>query len=343
MSDIPTYLILTHKVYVLDAKKAIGDRAFDRDLVDYHVEGKNPMSNGDTWRTQLGMTRELFHSYESFREEVPAEWLLFRFLFHFVRTNSIDVLSGKNGQVLTSNNYKDYIGKRQSEKKAEQILCTIFRAWVQFFPEKNISLADIYASTDLTFTQLKNSINTLIFQGNILEIEENTYEIQPKLLEHCVSNNNSPSFDRISNRYYQEINIVAKDPFCFVIMPFKEKEFPQRVYTEVIKPLVEDLFKINCYRVDEDNLPDRIDNKIYSYLFRSAFVIAEVTILNPNVFYELGLAHMLEKDCIILTKKSISDIPFDINRIRAEYYDSDEKMIEILDRAISALGFKSRQ
>lgn len=94
--------------------------------------------------------------------------------------------------------------------------------------------------------------------------------------------------------------------------------------------------------MDEDNLPDRIDNKIYSYLLRSAFVVAEVTTLNPNVFYELGLAHMLEKDCIIVTGTPISKIPFDINRIRAEHYDSDQQLVGILRNAISALAFKSK-
>ena len=126
-------------------------------------------------------------------------------------------------------------------------------------------------------------------------------------------------------------------------MPFKEKEFPQNIYTNVVKSFVEDQFKIGCYRVDDDNLPDRIDNKIYSYLLRSAFVIAEVTTRNPNVFYELGLAHMLEKDCIIVTSTPITEIPFDINRIRAEHYDSDQQLTEILRRAISALAFKSKQ
>ena len=94
--------------------------------------------------------------------------------------------------------------------------------------------------------------------------------------------------------------------------------------------------------MDEDSLPDRIDNKIYSYLLRSAFIIAEVTTLNPNVFYELGLAHMLEKDCIIVTRTPISKIPFDINRIRAERYDSEKQLLEILTKAISALAFKSK-
>ncbi len=51
---------------------------------------------------------------------------------------------------------------------------------------------------------------------------------------------------------------------------------------------------------------------------------------------------MLEKDCIIVTNTPISKIPFDINRIRAEHYDSDQQLTEILGRAISALAFKSK-
>lgn len=51
---------------------------------------------------------------------------------------------------------------------------------------------------------------------------------------------------------------------------------------------------------------------------------------------------MLEKDCIILTKTPISEVPFDINRIRAEQYDGDEQLREILKKSISALAFKIR-
>lgn len=342
MNGIPKYLVLPDRVYALTAEKADGGRAFDRMLVDYLVEGTNPMSETDTWRTRLGMSRELSDDYPSFREAVPIEWVLFRFLCHFVRTNSVHVLSGNSGQVLTSTSYKDYLGHEPAEQDADLMLRTIFVAWVRVFPEKTISLADVYASTDLTINQLKRSVNALISQGHVQETEEYNYMIRPSVFDNRVSSKNSPSLDRMTNRYYQQIAIEANDPFCFVIMPFKEKEFPQKIYTDVIKPFVEDQFKIGCYRVDEDNLPDRIDNKIYSYLLRSAFVIAEVTTLNPNVFYELGLAHMLEKDCIIVTNTPIEKIPFDINRIRAEHYDNDQQLIEILGRAISALAFKCK-
>ncbi len=342
MNGIPKYIVLPDKAYTLTVKRANGKRAFDRMLVDYLVEGTNPQSASDRWTTNLGMSRELSDDYRSFKEPVPIEWVLFRFLCHFVRTNSIQVLSGNSGQILTSTNYKDYLGHEPAEQDADQMLRIVLGAWVRVFPENTIGLADLYASTDLTANQLKRSINAFISQGHVVETEKGTYKIRPSILDNRLLPKNSRSLDRMSNRYYQEITIEAKDPFCFVIMPFKEEEFRQKIYTDIIKPFIEDQFKIGCYRVDEDNLPDRIDNKIYSYLLRSAFVIAEVTTLNPNVFYELGLAHMLEKDCIIVTRTLIQKIPFDINRIRAEQYNTDEQLTEILRRAISALAFKSK-
>jgi hypothetical protein len=122
MTDIPTYLILPDKVYVLTAEKATGGRAFDRELIDYLVEGANPLSDSDTWRTRLGMSRDLSDDYPSFKEPVPLGWVLFRFLCHFVRTNSIHILSGNNGQVLTSTSYKDYLGHDLPEKDSDHTL-----------------------------------------------------------------------------------------------------------------------------------------------------------------------------------------------------------------------------
>ena len=73
MNGIPKYLVLPDKVYALTAEMAEGGRAFDRGLVDYLVEGRNPMSDADTWGTRLGMSRELSDDYPSFKEEVPIE------------------------------------------------------------------------------------------------------------------------------------------------------------------------------------------------------------------------------------------------------------------------------
>lgn len=342
MPEFPKHIILPDTVYIISAKQATGGRAFDRILVDYLVELQNPQNPQDKQQTRLGASRRFADTFQSYDLSVPIEWLLVRFLSHRVRTNSVQILSGPGGEVLTSSNYQDYVGKETDDDTAEQTLRMVLGSWVRVFPKEEITLGELYGSTDIPIDLLKRGLNYLKHLGHIEETRPDAYKVSPSIFDAKFFHRSTVSMDRKSNRYYQEIRIEAHEPFCFVIMPFREEEFPQRIYKEIIKPFVEDSFKISCYRVDEDHLPDRIDNKIYSYLLKAAFIIAEVTSCNPNVFYELGLAHMLEKDCIILTSESVSEIPFDIGRIRAEKYNDDDHLLGILRKSISALAFKIR-
>jgi len=342
MPDFPKHIILHNKVYSLSINEAKGGRAFDRILKDYIVEGENPHQPADIWTTRLGSSREIFDDYPSYGYRIPFEWLLVRFLAHHVRTNSVHIISGPGGEVLTSATFRNYLGNESSDDQVDNVLRMICGSWIMAFPNTYISLSDLYVSTDITLEAIKRGINFLKHLGHLKEVNPDTYSIEPSIFDRVLSRKESLSLslDRRSNRYFQEIVIEASEPFCFVIMPFREEELSQSIYKDVIKPLVEDHFKISCYRVDEDHLPDRIDNKIYSYLLNAAFVIAEVTTANPNVFYELGLAHMLEKNCIIITQKSATEVPFDLNRIRAETYKNSDELQEILKNAIAALAFK---
>jgi len=54
-----------------------------------------------------------------------------------------------------------------------------------------------------------------------------------------------------------------------------------------------------------------IMQQIWVYILNARVLIAELTGKNPNVFYELGLAHAQGKDVILLTQ-SINDVPFDL-------------------------------
>ncbi len=338
---VPNHLILSDKVYKLSVWSATNStRAFNRGLIDFRVEGSNPIAPEDKWHALLGMSEELFEDYPGFRVSIPLKWLLFRFLCHHVRTNSVHILSGPGGEVLKTTTYQDFLGVTVDDNQAEEMLRTVLTSWVRTIPQDSVELADLYVSTDLPLDTLMRSINSLKFQNHIEELENYTYRIKPSILSEFDKMKSSISLDRRSNRYYQEISIQADEPFCFVIMPFREGEFPQSIYFDVIKPLIEDEFKISCYRVDEDFRPDRIDNKIYTYLLRAAFIVAEITTRNPNVMYELGLAHMLEKDCIILSQRPHSEVPFDINRISAEPYENEGQLRTYLRKSISALAFK---
>ena len=51
-------------------------------------------------------------------------------------------------------------------------------------------------------------------------------------------------------------------------------------------------------------------------------VIADITPNNPNVFYEVGFAHGIEKPTILLSDRSREKLPFDISGFRLLFYDN---------------------
>jgi hypothetical protein len=72
-------------------------------------------------------------------------------------------------------------------------------------------------------------------------------------------------------------------------------------------------------------------------------LVAELTSKNPNVFYELGLVHALNKP-VVLVSSNDKDVPFDLHHIRVIYYDVQDpfwgsKLIEkVAENILSALN-----
>lgn len=97
-------------------------------------------------------------------------------------------------------------------------------------------------------------------------------------------------------------------PFIFVIMPF-HKSFDD-IYALGIKQTCESL-NTYCERLDEQIFEENMLDRIYNQISKADIIIADLTGKNPNVFYETGYAHALNKKVILLTK-STDDIPFDL-------------------------------
>ena len=108
------------------------------------------------------------------------------------------------------------------------------------------------------------------------------------------------------------------DNMCFVIMPFA-KEFKNQ-WKASIEPAIEEC-KLVPWRGDEDRLGTNIIIRdVTKCIAKSILVIADVTGKNPNVMYELGLAHAAKKTVIMLIQEGQS-IPFDIGHVRCVKYD----------------------
>lgn len=99
---------------------------------------------------------------------------------------------------------------------------------------------------------------------------------------------------------------------CFVIMPFRD-DFNE-VYHKHIKPLIEEqLESVECVRIDEKpKIGCSIISNIREQISKCTFAIADITGWKPNVFYEIGFAHALNKKVILIKNKKIRKLPFDI-------------------------------
>jgi Ni2+-binding GTPase involved in maturation of urease and hydrogenase len=97
-------------------------------------------------------------------------------------------------------------------------------------------------------------------------------------------------------------------PFVFVLMPFNE-QFDD-IYKLGIKAACVEAGAY-CARVDEQIFVENILERVYNQISKADIIVSEMTGRNPNVFYETGYAHALNKRVILLTQVE-EDIPFDL-------------------------------
>jgi hypothetical protein len=118
---------------------------------------------------------------------------------------------------------------------------------------------------------------------------------------------------------------------CFVIMPFgrkpdssgREIDF-DRVYKDVIEPAIGDV-GFDPVRADEEVNAGLIHKAMYERLMLSEYAVADLTIFNPNVYYELGVRHAVRPQTTVLISADESRLPFDVGHLRTLPYRLDEK------------------
>ena len=115
-------------------------------------------------------------------------------------------------------------------------------------------------------------------------------------------------------------NIKSNEKICFVIMPFNS-DF-DICYNNVIRDALLSQ-NITPIRGDDIYSTGEIAQEIFENISKSIILITDITGKNPNVNYELGAAHALNKPVIIISQ-SIDDIPFDYRHRRSIVYNKNE-------------------
>jgi hypothetical protein len=110
---------------------------------------------------------------------------------------------------------------------------------------------------------------------------------------------------------------------CFVVSEFGSDEKTRLERTQVLKHLVRKILEPMGYEVRRaDDIDDlgQITHQIIERLLDDDLVVADLTGLNPNVFYELAVRHAAKKPVITLMTEG-HGIPFDVKDVRTVFYD----------------------
>ncbi len=118
---------------------------------------------------------------------------------------------------------------------------------------------------------------------------------------------------------------------CFIVMPFGVKPFPDgsgrtfdfdKVYRVVIQRAVREA-GMTPIRADERVSSSLIHTDMFRDLRDRAVVLADLSLDNPNVFYELGIRHVMSSSGTVLMCREGSVLPFDVKLSRVIFYKSD--------------------
>ena len=105
---------------------------------------------------------------------------------------------------------------------------------------------------------------------------------------------------------------------CFVVMPFAV-EFKNQ-WELAVAPAIADAGLVPVRGDDSSLAAGAIMSDVTRLIYGSTLIVADLSGKNPNVMYELGLAHSAQKPVVMLAQRD-ADVPFDLSHVRYLKYD----------------------
>jgi hypothetical protein len=131
----------------------------------------------------------------------------------------------------------------------------------------------------------------------------------------------------------------ARQQTCFVIMPIGDQRLPDQVvlaadlrkrYDRIAAALKRARGTLQVIRADDIAGPGVISKDVCEFLLHVRYVVADITYLNANVYYELGLRHATRPGTIIIRDRSSRQPPFDLAHCRyIEYENTSDGMADL--------------
>ena len=144
-----------------------------------------------------------------------------------------------------------------------------------------------------------DSINFSDINHLFLQVPKNEIEVKNEVRDDSFFTNFGINID--------DYKVIPHTVFC--LMPFNRNY--DKLYTN-IRLICEDN-DIECQRSDEVVEPGFILKQILELILQSQLILAVIDGRNPNVFYEIGIAHALGKTVILLAEDTKANKVYDIS------------------------------
>jgi hypothetical protein len=182
-----------------------------------------------------------------------------------------------------------------------------------------------YRGTTLVASELSFKLSNLQDAGLIETVGDGHYQVLPQwakiqgalgLSLKKLASLDSPSAV-VVEPLFGKPNELRNAIDVFVLMPFTEKLKP--VWEEHTKKVVISL-GLSAKRADDFFTAHAVMADVWNAISGARVIIADCTGRNPNVFYEIGVAHTTGKP-VILTTQDPNDVPFDLRQLRYIEYE----------------------
>ena len=246
----------------------------------------------------------------------------------------------------------------ESEKRLEgqEISAEILKFYLTFYkkwPGQGIGLPDLQDNFNNTQEELYEWHHHLVKAKSIIRKQGNvTFRVERGSISTSAYTINPIKFDEIENKFNPIVNAKSDiDPYNhYKIIKIAAEKFPRGFvfymtqfddshlerYLDV-KKFCKKQFDLELIISKNDNRPNNLNNTIISHIHKCKFAIADVTTQNANVMYELGFAHAINKEVIIISdkKRKKKKRIFDIDNINTIYFTGLDNLKEELLKQIS--------
>lgn len=170
-----------------------------------------------------------------------------------------------------------------------------------------------------------DSINFSDINHLFLQVPKNEIEVKNEVRDDSFFTNFGINID--------DYKVIPHTVFC--LMPFNRNY--DKLYTN-IRFICEDN-DIECQRSDEVVEPGFILKQILELILQSQLILAVIDGRNPNVFYEIGIAHALGKTVILLAEDTKANKVYDISYNRMILYSSMLDLKKKLGNALKSIHY----